>query len=117
MQIKDEPMSDKDLVERMNKVVSKEFIEYCQTKHAETFKKIYDGMKEVFIGIKKEKLTYKEYYNMLENNSRLIEGRMDYIATLDEFEGLLRKELNIEDKFVIGNVGRFSKQKNQPDYF
>ena len=44
-----------DLVERMNKVVSKEFIEYCQTKHAETFKKMYDGMKEVFIGIKKEK--------------------------------------------------------------
>ena len=103
MQIKDEPMSDKDLVERMNKVVSKEFIEYCQTKHAETFKKMYDGMKEVFIGIKKEKLTYKEYYNMLENNSRLIEGRMDYIATLDEFEGLLRKELNIESIYKGGN--------------
>lgn len=103
MQIKEEPMSDKDLVERMGKVVSKEFIEYCQTKYADTFKRMYDGMKQVFISIKKEKLTYKEYYNMLENTSRLIEGRMDYIATLEEFEGLLRKGLNIEPIYKGGN--------------
>lgn len=92
--------SDKGLLKKILHDINKHFI----PKYANTYFACSDKAGEWFYN--KKTRNSNDYYII---NNAIDSNKFKYN---EEIRNYLRKELNIENKFVIGHVGRFSKQKN-----
>lgn len=95
----DSPLHTDSVVSELKKAIPEEIYNKCISEYSDSFEDLYNGLKELFIGLKNDKITFEKHYGLLLQNDPNVLKELKKGAS---FIGVEKYRTAVNERYTTG---------------